>query len=104
LLSPKRSLQKNEEDESCREILNMQIQFYSFFWYIVGPKKPTEFASKGPKFSRGPKLEASTVCYGIITNDILFAALLEKDILFKFLYFISDNSTPHLKKIVHVAQ
>jgi hypothetical protein len=49
LLSLKRILQKNEENKSCRNTLDIQIWFCSFLVHDSS-KEATELARKGPKF------------------------------------------------------
>jgi hypothetical protein len=49
LLSLKRVLQKNEENESCRKTLDLQIRFCSFF-VQDSSTEATELARKSPKF------------------------------------------------------
>jgi hypothetical protein len=56
----KRVLQKNEENESCRKTLDLQIRFCSFF-VDDSSTEATELARKSPKFPCGPKVEAFTV-------------------------------------------
>jgi hypothetical protein len=60
LLSLKRVLQKNNENESCRNPLDLQIRFYSFLVHDSS-KEVTELANKGPKFPWGPRLQALRV-------------------------------------------
>ncbi len=60
LLLLKRILQKNEENKSCRNSLDVQIRFCSFLVHDSS-KEATELAREGPKFPWGPKLEALTV-------------------------------------------
>ncbi len=50
LLSLKRVLQKNEENKSCRNTLDLQIRFCSFFFVHDSPTEATEPARKSPKF------------------------------------------------------
>jgi hypothetical protein len=49
LLSLKPFLQKNEENESCRKNLDLQIRFYSFLVHDSS-KEAMELAKKSPKF------------------------------------------------------
>ncbi len=60
LLSSKRVLHKNEENKSCRKTSDLQIRLCSFL-VLDSSKEATDFANKGPKFPRSPKLEALTV-------------------------------------------
>jgi hypothetical protein len=49
LLSLKRVLQKNGENESCRKTLDLKTRFSSFLVHDSS-KEATELAKKGPKF------------------------------------------------------
>ncbi len=49
LLSLNRVLQNNEENKSCRQRLDLQIRFCSFFVH-GSSKEATELARESPKF------------------------------------------------------